>query len=111
MEYPAFMRGLPGIDTPFPEDAVTTNVVRSDAGLVVFFTVHKDLDVPEHSHGPQWGALFSGRVELTVEGMTRQCKPGDIWDIPAGTLHSARLFAGSRLMDIFAEPDRYPLKS
>ena len=110
MDFPGFMTGLPGIDAPFPEDAVTTNVVRSDSGLVVFFTVHKDFEVPEHSHGPQWGALFAGNIELTVDGVTRRCKPGDTWDIPAATLHSARLCAGSRLMDVFAEPDRYPLK-
>lgn len=110
MDYPEFMAGFPGLATPFPEDSVSTNAIRSDAGLVVFFTVHRDLEVPEHSHGPQWGALFAGRIELTVDGVTRNCRPGDVWDIPAGALHSARLHAGSRLMDVFAEPDRYPLR-
>ena len=111
MDYPKFMIGFPGLVTPFPEDTVSLHAIRSDAGLVVFFTVHKDLDVPEHKHGPQWGALFAGRIQLTIGGVTRDYKPGDHWDIPAGTLHSARLYAGSRLMDVFAEPDRYPIRT
>lgn len=111
MDYPQFMRELPFLDIPFADEVVSTNAVRSDAGLVVFFTVKQDLEVPEHSHGPQWGTIFSGRMELTVDGKKRTCVPGDTWDIPAGTVHSAKLFAGSRLMDVFAEPDRYPIKS
>ena len=111
MGYPDFMRGFPQLDLPYPEDVVSTNAVRSEAGLVVFFTVHKDVEIPEHSHGPQWGALFEGRLDLTVDGRTRTCSPGDTWDIPAGVPHSARIHAGSRLMDVFAEPDRYPIRS
>ena len=110
MEYPEFMRGFPQLDLPFREDVVSTNAILSGAGLVVFFTIHKDVEIPEHSHGPQWGALFEGRVELTVNGKTRICSPGDTWDISAGVPHSARIQAGSRLMDIFAEPDRYPVR-
>lgn len=107
MDFPEFIRKLPALDVPFPDDSVSTNAVRSDEGLVVYFTVHKDFDVPEHSHGAQWGAIFHGSIELTVAGQTRICKPGDSWDIPAGTPHSARLKAGSLLMDVFEEPDRY----
>ena len=111
MDYPQFMRDFPQLEIPYSEEVVSTNVVRSEVGLVVFFTVHQNLEIPEHRHGHQWGALFAGQIELTVDGKTRNCKPGDTWDIPAGTLHSATLFAGSRLMDVFAEPGRYPIKS
>ncbi|MBW8635934.1 cupin domain-containing protein [Hoeflea sp. WL0058] len=110
MQFPEFIRSLPAVDIPFPEDLVTTNAIRSDDALVVYFTVHKDFDLPEHSHGPQWGSIFLGSVELTVNGKTRVCKPGDSWDIPAGAPHSARLKAGSLLMDVFEEADRYPLR-
>lgn len=110
MGYPQFMRDFPSLDVPFSDEDISTNVIRSDQGLVVFFTVHNDVIVPEHSHGPQWGALFEGAIELTVDGETRHCATGDRWDIPAGVRHSALLKAGSRLMDVFAEPDRYPLR-
>ncbi len=110
MDYPEFMQSLPMLDLPFPSDVVTTHAVRSGDALVVYFSVHKDLHIPEHSHGPQWGAMFEGAMELTIGGVTRACGPGDTWDIPADTPHSATITAGSRLMDVFAETDRYPLK-
>ncbi len=110
MRYPDFMRGFPSLDVPFPEDVVTTHALRTDDALVVYFTVHKDFEVPEHSHGAQWGHLFHGEMDLTVGGETRRCKPGDSWDIPAGTPHAAVIRAGSLLMDVFEEPDRYPLR-
>lgn len=109
MDYPDFIRELPGLDIPFDPSVVTARAVRSDDALVVFFSVHKDFELPEHSHGPQWGSLFEGEIELTVGGVTRTCRPGDTWDIGDGVPHSARLKAGSRLMDVFAEPDRYAL--
>lgn len=111
MEYPQFMQDLPALDVPYGDDELSTRVIRSEQGLVVYFSAHKDVVVPEHSHGPQWGALFHGAIELTIDGVTRHCVPGDTWDIPAGVRHSAILKAGSRLMDVFAEPDRYPIRS
>lgn len=111
MQYPEFMRAFPALDVPFDDSVVSTNAIRSDYGLVVFFTFHQDFDLPEHSHGPQWGTLISGQIELTINGDTRNYGPGDPWDIPAGAPHSARIKAGSLLMDVFDEPDRYPLRT
>lgn len=110
MEYPRFMKGLPTLDLPFDEEDISTNVVGNEHALVVYFTVHNEVVIPEHSHGPQWGALFHGSIELTVDGVTRHCVVGDTWDIPEGVPHSAILKAGSRFMDVFAESDRYPLR-
>lgn len=110
MPLPAFIRALPALDLPFPEDAVRTNAVRSDAGLVVFFTFLKDFDLPPHSHRGQWGTVLEGAIELTIGGETRRYRPGEPYDIPAGTVHSARVPAGTVVMDVFEEPDRYPLR-
>lgn len=110
MTYPDFIEALPALDVPFSSDAITTSAVRSDQALVVFFQVHKDLELPEHHHGAQWGTLIRGSLELTVSGETRTYGPGESWDIPAGAPHSAKLKAGSCIMDVFEEPDRYPIK-
>ncbi|SMX36767.1 cupin domain-containing protein [Maliponia aquimaris] len=110
MDYPPFMQALPALDIPFPEDVVSARAVRSDQALVVYFAVHQPVELPEHSHGAQWGHMFHGRMSLTIGGKTRECRPGDSWNIPAGVPHSARIEAGSLLMDVFEEPDRYPLK-
>lgn len=110
VDYPDFMKRFPLLDIPFPADAVEAHALRSDAGLVVYFDVHKDCTVPPHSHLGQWGMLIDGEIELTVDGVTRTCRKGDTWDIPAGVVHSAVLKAGSKVMDVFEEPDRYKLR-
>ncbi|WP_318336677.1 cupin domain-containing protein [Defluviimonas sp. D31] len=106
-----FMRRFPAVDIPFPEAVVTTNVLRSDDGLAVFFTFHRDLNLPPHSHKGQWGIVLKGRVTLTIEGETRDCGPGESYAIPSGAIHSARIEAGTVVLDVFEEPDRYPLKT
>ncbi|WP_413876331.1 cupin domain-containing protein [Albidovulum sp.] len=110
MPLPDFIRALPALDLPFPDDAVRTNAIRSDAGLVVFFTFLRDFDLPPHSHRGQWGTVLEGAIDLTIAGVTRRVRPGEPYDIPAGTVHSAHIPAGTVVMDVFEEPDRYPLR-
>jgi quercetin dioxygenase-like cupin family protein len=110
MTWPAFIAALPGLDTPFPSEAVTMRALRGDQGLVVFFTFHRDFDVPMHSHGPQWGVLVKGQAVLTIGDQTRSYGPGETWDIPADVPHGGRIAAGTELIDVFAEADRYPLR-
>lgn len=110
MQFPDFIKALPSLDAPFPEDVIQSHAVRSDDALVVYFTVHKDIELPEHSHGAQWGTLIHGALEITIDGITRNYAPGDSWNIPAGSPHSAKIKAGSLIMDVFEEADRYPLR-
>ncbi|OYX41086.1 MAG: cupin [Rhodobacterales bacterium 32-67-9] len=110
MFLPDFIRGFPAIDLPVPDDAVTTNVLRSDHGLAVFFTFHKDVDLPAHAHKGQWGTVLKGSVELTIGGETRTYVPGETYTIPSGTLHAARIPAGTVVLDVFEEPDRYRVR-
>lgn len=110
MAFPDFIQALPAIDVPFPEDVVQTAVVRSDDGLVAFFTFLKDMELPAHAHGAQWGTVIEGEIELTIGGVTKIYRPGDSYDIPAGVEHGASIRAGTRVIDVFEEADRYPLK-
>jgi quercetin dioxygenase-like cupin family protein len=110
MPFPDFFRTFPGLDVPFPEDQVQISALRSDQGLVAFFTFHRDLTLPPHSHGAQWGTVVEGEIVLTIGGETRTYRPGDSYSIPAGVEHGARIRAGTRVIDVFAEPDRYRLK-
>ncbi|MFV2052789.1 cupin domain-containing protein [Aliiroseovarius sp. YM-037] len=111
MSLPDFILNFPEIDIPFPADVVTTNVVKSDSGLVVFFTFHKDMDLPPHSHLGQWGTIVAGSAQLTIGDDTQTYRPGDCYNIPAGVVHSGKIAAGTVAIDVFEEPDRYPLKS
>lgn len=110
MPYPDFFRAFPSIAVPFSDDVVQTSVIRSEAGLVVFFTFLQDLTLPSHSHGAQWGMVIEGEIEFTIGDATRIYRPGDSYSIAAGVPHGARIAAGTRVVDVFAEADRYPLR-
>ena len=111
MQFPEFMQAFPALDVPFPEDVVQSSAVRSVAGLVVFFTFLKDMELPPHAHKAQWGTVIEGELILTIGGETRTYRPGDSYSIPAGVEHGARVKAGSKVIDVFEETDRYPLRS
>lgn len=112
MPLPAFIEALPSVDVPFSDDEVRTRALRSEQGLVVFFTFLRDFDLPPHSHGPQWGTVLEGPgITFTIGGVTRLYRPGESYDIPAGVVHSARIPAGTVAVDVFAEPDRYALRA
>ncbi|MGI1664180.1 cupin domain-containing protein [Palleronia sp. KMU-117] len=111
MNLPSFFESMPALDVPFPEDVVTTHAVRSDAGLVAFFRFHKDMDLPRHAHGAQWGTVIAGEIVFTIGDETRTYGPGDSYDIPAGVEHGAKIRAGTVAVDVFAEADCYPLKA
>ncbi|MDJ0860242.1 MAG: cupin domain-containing protein [Dinoroseobacter sp.] len=111
MPLPDFFETFPSLDLPFPDDVVTTKVVRSDTALAVFFQIHKDLNLPPHSHKGQWGTVIQGSLRLTMNDETRTYTPGDSYNIPSGTEHAAFLPAGTIVFDVFEEPDRYPLRS
>ncbi len=60
----------------------------------------------EHSHPhEQLGILLDGTMTFTVDGETRELRPGDTWSIRGGVEHEA--VAGSEgavLIDVFAPP-------
>jgi quercetin dioxygenase-like cupin family protein len=109
MTYPDFISDLPSIAVPFPPDVVQTAAVRSDEALVVFFTFLKDMTLPRHSHGAQWGSVVAGEIAFTIGTETRIYRPGDSYFIPAGVDHGAVIKAGTRVIDVFQEANRYPL--
>jgi quercetin dioxygenase-like cupin family protein len=109
MTYPDFISALPSIAVPFPPDVVQTAAVRSDEALVVFFTFLKDMTLPRHSHGAQWGSVVAGEIAFTIGTETRIYRPGDSYFIPAGVDHGAVIKAGTRVIDVFQEADRYAL--
>lgn len=111
MRFPDFIDALPVVVLPFPEDIVSARAIRSDRGLVVFFTFHRAMDLPAHAHGPQWGTVVAGEIVFTIGGTTRTYRPGDSYSIAADEVHSARIAAGTQAIDVFAEADRYPLRA
>lgn len=109
MNLPEFITSFPGLDLPFSRDVVQSHAIRSEAGLVVFFSFSQDFELPLHSHQAQWGTVLEGEVELTIGADTRTYRPGDSYTIPAGVEHGGKIRAGTKVIDVFEEPDRYPL--
>lgn len=107
-EFPAFVRALPEADLPF--EGLRGWLLSGENGQVLFNESDVDLDVPEHSHGDQWGFVIAGRIELTIGGSTNTYTKGDTYFIPAGAPHSARIHAGFRAVDYFADRGRYKAK-
>lgn len=110
MDLPDFLSALPSLDAPFPPEAIVTHALRSSDGLMVIFEVHQEIELPLHAHKAQWGTVLEGQFELTIDGHTHVYLPGESYSIPAGAMHGGKIAAGSKLLDIFEEPDRYPLK-
>ena len=111
MPFPDFITALPGLEVPYSTDVVQISAIRSDQGLVAFFTFLVDLELPMHAHGAQWGSVIEGEIALTIGDVTRTYRPGDSYSIPAGVQHGAQVKAGTRAIDVFEEPDRYRLRA
>ena len=110
MDFPAFIQAFPGLELPFSPEQVQSHAIRSDAGLVVFFDFLQDFTLPPHAHKGQWGTVIAGEIALTIDGVTRIFRPGDSYDIPAGAVHSGQIKAGTKVIDVFEEADRYPIR-
>jgi quercetin dioxygenase-like cupin family protein len=106
--YAAWIRALPEVDTPF--SGLDGRLLASPHGQAVFFTAEEEFEVPPHAHGGQWGVVVAGTLHLTVDGESNTYAPGDTYDIPAGAEHSAVLAAGTSVIDVFQDPDRYTAK-
>ncbi|MBA2443370.1 MAG: cupin domain-containing protein [Rubrobacter sp.] len=106
--FPSWMEKLPEVDTAFA--GLEGRIMASPHGQAVFFRAAEDCEVPPHSHGAQWGIVVTGRLELTVGGESGTYEPGETYSIAVGEEHSARFPAGTSVVDVFQDPDRYGAK-
>ncbi len=108
-KWPVFIRTLPEADLPF--DGLRGWLLESDRGQVLFMEADVDVDVTPHSHGNQWGIVIEGKIDLTIGEDTRTYNQGDMYVIPTGTIHRARIHAGFRAIDYFVDQNRYRTRS
>ncbi len=71
-----------------------------------FVTIEKGAVLPAHSH-PQEQAtqMISGRLEMTIDGVTQVLEPGTITIIPSNAVHSAVALTDCVVTDTF-----YPVR-
>ena len=106
--YPEMIETLPEADIPFT--GVQGKLLQAGDYQVVFMEIEPIGEVAPHSHGAQFGFVLEGEMDLTIGGQTRTMKKGDHYYIPAGVTHSATFRTPVKVMDMFAEPDRYQPK-
>ena len=106
--FPDLIKQLPEADLHFP--GVRGWVFQGQTNQVAFFEISPLGDVEAHSHGAQWGVMLEGEMELTIAGVTRTYKKGDVYYIPSGAMHSGRFPKEMKSLDFFEDPDRYPVR-
>ncbi len=93
-----------------PIQGVKARLLRGPTALAIFWEAAEPAAVPEHRHGDQWGIVVSGELDLTIGTERRTYRRGDEYFIPAGVPHAATLTRGTRVIDLFDDPDRYRAK-
>jgi len=78
-------------------------LVYGEKTLMVEFRLAKGANLPAHQHPhEQTGYLVSGRIDLTIDGIVHEVRPGDSWCIPGEAAHSAVAFENSVALEVFA---------
>ncbi len=73
--------------------------------MVVEFRSEAGVKIPTHSHPHQQiGYVIKGQIEITIEGVTTACQPGDCWSIPGNAGHSANFVVESIIVECFSPP-------
>ena len=76
-------------------------LVHGDSTLMTEVVLKKGSRLPLHSHPhEQTGYLVSGRIDLTIDGVTHEVSPGDSWNIPGGKKHSATALEDTVVVEI-----------
>ncbi len=103
--FPNPIQKLPLADIPIP--GVKAYISQADTHQILFMEFSEDIEVPEHSHESQWGVVLEGKSEMIIDGVHRVFEKGAQYFIPAGVVHSAKIYAGYADITFFNQPDRY----
>jgi quercetin dioxygenase-like cupin family protein len=103
--FPEIITDLPRAHAP--GEGVRAYLLQGEAKQAAFVAFDADVDAPEEAHAAQWVVVLAGEVELTVAGEKAVYRRGDTYYVPAGVPHAARVKAGSRLLDLFDQADRF----
>ncbi len=101
-EWPPFVDSWP--EAHMETAGLCGRILKGECGWVIFMSADRDILIPMHRHGAQWGIVLDGEMEITVADQTRTYRRGETHYIPASVDHEAVLRAGWRGMYVFARP-------
>ena len=80
--------------------------IHTKNNTIGFVDIKKGAILPAHSHyHEQITQVTSGKLEMTIDGMTKILEPGVITIIPSNIIHSAIAITDCAVTDIF-----YPVR-
>ncbi len=106
--FPEPIRNMPQADIPIA--GATAYLSQGADHQLLFMQFSQDVLLPEHAHADQWGVVLEGKIELRIGGDVHTYQKGDRYYIPAGVMHSGKIFAGYADITFFRQKDRYPVK-
>ncbi|MEM8641640.1 MAG: hypothetical protein AAGG51_22905 [Cyanobacteria bacterium P01_G01_bin.54] len=110
--FPEFVQQLPKGDYSGDDaSAIRGFVVQGTNHQVVFNENDEYVEFKPHVHAESFGVVLSGWCELVIEGVCTRYEVGQMYRIPANTLHFARQSANYKDVVIFNEANRVPLKA
>ncbi len=74
--------------------------------MAIWVTIDPNIDFPYHQHPhEQMGFMLEGALELTMNGESRNLRPGDAYAIPPFLPHKAKTGPeGCVVLDVFTPP-------
>ncbi len=103
--YPQFIKDLPQPDLPIA--GATGYILGAPQAQALFFEMPAGAEVPLHSHGDQWGIVVEGEFRFTIGEDTFTFTAGDSYFVPAGVPHGGKMLKDSRIIEVFADADRW----
>ncbi len=103
--FPEAITNLPKAIIPF--DGMQAFLSQADDHQIIFMEFINDLELTEHSHESQWTIVLEGKIEMTIDGMTKTYVKGDRYYIPKNVKHSGKIFSGYSEIVFFNQKDRY----
>lgn len=97
--WPPLIECLPEADLQI--EGLRGRILKCADFWVLFMTADREVTVPSHRHGAQWGVVLSGSMDLTIGETRRTYGHGDMHYIPAHVDHEAVLHEGWQGLYIF----------
>lgn len=102
--FPPFVESWP--EAELTHEGLSGRILKSPYGLTIFMAADRDVVVPRHRHGAQWGIVLAGHMELEMGGVRESYGAGQTHYIPAGVDHEAVIYAGWRGLYIFDKSEK-----